>query len=154
LDRRAFFKKALLPKKEGIYPPYYEKEEDFEKCIECEEKDCLRACPEAIIEIKENKPVLNFRKSGCSYCNRCAEVCLKDVLRVESRRRIDADFLISSVKCLAWNGVMCYNCFDSCEERAIVYYGVFKPQIKKDRCTGCGFCVAVCPSDAIKISKR
>jgi ferredoxin-type protein NapF len=62
-----------------------------------------------------------------------------------------------SDQCLALRGVICDSCRDICEEDAIRFTGLTQrvptPAILSARCTGCGECAPVCPSQAIHIAK-
>ncbi len=153
-DRRELFRKLFSKEEEKTtpLPPYYKNISDFEKCEDCSE--CAKVCEESIIVIEDNKPILDFSKSGCTFCDECAEVCPKDVLKKEYKRVINVIMEIDILKCLAWNQTMCRFCLDVCDERAVKFLGLFRPEIITDVCTGCGFCVGVCPTDAIKINKR
>jgi len=154
VHRRELFTALLRPvKKEEsgspLFPPYYANQEDFEKCRECKERPCTNACEEGIIYIMDEKPSLDFSESGCTFCDECAKACPQDVLALEHKRllpRLSIDLL----GCLAWQKTICSMCKDVCLDRAIEFVGLFNPQINDD-CTGCGFCVSVCPTQAIKI---
>ena len=149
MQRRELFTSLFAKKKRGLtYPPYFLKAEDFEKCKECESKSCMEACEENIIQIKEDAPSLDFSESGCTFCDECAKVCEMGVLKVEYKRLLPK-FSIDPLGCLAWHHTICSACKDACLENAIEFLGLFKPQITSE-CTGCGFCVGVCPSGAIK----
>jgi ferredoxin-type protein NapF len=54
---------------------------------------------------------------------------------------------------MSWNNTMCFSCKDPCLEDAIFFNAMFKPIINENKCTNCGFCVSVCPSNAIFIKK-
>ena len=153
MDRRSFFRRVKSsPFKSFVYPPYYKKKEDFLKCYECESKDCLAACEEEIIEIQNDYPTLNFQKSGCTFCDECAKACKFNVLLIENKKeKINAEMIINPNKCIAWNQTICFSCQEACEEYAIIYKGMFNPVIDLEKCTGCGFCVGVCPTNAIEI---
>ncbi|NPA88475.1 MAG: ferredoxin-type protein NapF [Epsilonproteobacteria bacterium] len=150
-NRRNLFRRVKnSPFKSFIYPPYFEKKEDFLKCMECETKDCLTACEEKIIKIENEMPVLDFSNSGCTFCDACAQTCPHGVLKIENKKEKIADIILIPNKCLAWNQTICFSCQDICEENAIIYNGMFNPVIDMEKCTGCGFCVGVCPTDAIE----
>jgi len=154
VNRRELFTSLLRtkPKEEvssPLFPPYYSDEQDFEKCRECESKACASACEEQIITIVDEKPSLDFSASGCTFCDECAKVCQGDVLAVE-KKRVLPRVVIDILGCLAWQKTICSMCKDVCLDRAIEFVGLFNPQIN-DKCTGCGFCVGVCPTKAIKI---
>lgn len=154
MNRRELFS-SLFSKKKGnenikIRPPYYKDKDSFIKeCIECE-GDCSTFCQENILIITKDKtPCIDFNIGGCTYCDECALNCPKDVLKVEDKRYINIDVEIDMLKCLSWNGVMCFSCKDPCIDEAIEFLGIFKPNIIKDKCTSCGFCINSCPSNAI-----
>jgi ferredoxin-type protein NapF len=140
-------------KLEYLRPPYFKNDSDFTNvCIRCETKDCAKICEEQIIIIQEDgTPILNFASVGCTYCDECAISCKYDVLKLENKQNINAIFTIDTIKCMSHNGIMCFSCKDPCLDNAITFDGVFKPVINTDLCTSCGFCVGVCPSDAISI---
>ena len=152
MDRRSFFRRVKTsPFKSYIFPPYYDKKEDFLKCAECETKDCLSACNEKIIQIIDEKPVLDFSKTGCTFCDECAEACTKQVLSIiYKKEKINAEMIINPQKCIAWNQTICFSCQDICEEYAIIYKGMLNPVIDLEKCTACGFCIGVCPTEAIE----
>jgi len=152
MDRRSFFRRVKTsPFKSYIFPPYYDKKEDFLKCAECKTKDCLSACNEKIIQIIDEKPVLDFSKTGCTFCDECAEACTKQVLSIiYKKEKINAEMIINPQKCIAWNQTICFSCQDICEEYAIIYKGMLNPVIDLEKCTACGFCIGVCPTEAIE----
>lgn len=138
-----------------IRPPYYLNEDSFAKhCIECD-GICSSVCEENIIVIGEDKtPHLDFSSSGCTYCDECAKACPKEVLNLESKKNIEATFEIDMLKCLSWNNTMCFSCKDPCMDNAIEFLGMFRPSILSDKCTSCGFCLSVCPTQAITYKKE
>ena len=152
IDRRSFFKN-IVPKKEKeeklLFPPYFEETEDFEKCKECNNKPCAIECEENIIVILDEKPVLDFSKSGCTFCDICAEVCEKEVLKKEFKKDLPK-VKIDILRCVAWQKTICSMCKDICDVNAIDFLAFFNPEINQ-KCNGCGFCISVCPTDAIKI---
>ena len=58
--------------------------------------------------------------------------------------------------CLALGGVECRLCGEHCDAGAIRFPprlgGVAVPLVDPERCNGCGDCLAVCPSGALKLS--
>ncbi len=160
MQRRELFsslfssKEKREPKQTFIRPPYYLNEDSFHNlCIECEGK-CSTVCEENIIVIHEDKtPYLDFSKRGCTYCDACANACPVEVLTLQNKHQINAVFEIDMLKCLSWNATMCFSCKDPCLDNAIEFLGMFRPTIKFDLCTSCGFCVGVCPTNAISYTK-
>ncbi len=154
----SFKEKKEEVKESVIRPPYYLNEADFHKsCIDCDDKKCATVCEEQIIIIQDDgTPKIDFAKGGCTYCDECAIACEKNVLKKENLQNINATFSIDLLKCLSWNQTMCFSCKDPCLDDAINFLGMFRPEIDKNKCTGCGFCLNICPTDAIsfKIQKN
>lgn len=148
------FKKGGQEGKIIIRPPYFNDRDSFlVNCVKCD-GICQSFCKEKIIVIKDDKtPVLDFSKGGCTYCDECAKVCEFGVLNIEYKRDIQAKVTIDMLKCLSWDKTMCFSCKELCMEDAIVYLGLFRPEIDANKCTNCGFCVSVCPTHAIKVKK-
>jgi ferredoxin-type protein NapF len=146
------FKKKSLKKE--IRPPCVKEETLFHKyCPDCEDTPCVSICEEEIIKIGDDKtPHLNFKNSGCTFCEECAKACPTGVLSLDSDKKIEAKFSINVHSCLAWNSVMCSSCKDICYDDAIEFFGVFRPTIDEYKCSSCGFCYNVCPPYAIQIS--
>ena len=63
-----------------------------------------------------------------------------------------------SDECLARAGVFCMICRDACAEQAIRFRprigGAFLPEVIEDMCSGCGGCIALCPTRAITSTDR
>lgn len=134
-------------------PPYFIDEEIFSECIKCDGK-CEKICEENIIVIKEDgSPVLDFTKGGCTYCDKCAIECEYGVLNIENKKLINAKFEIDMLKCLSWQKTMCFSCKEVCLDNSIEFLGLFRAEIDYEKCTNCGFCVKVCPTEAIKVKQ-
>ena len=159
MQRRELFSSLAKPFKQKdlqesfVRPPYYKDINLFlTNCIKCETKDCSTVCEENIIKILEDgTPKLDFSNSGCTYCDLCATSCSIDVLTLENKKQIEGKIEIDVLSCLAWQNTMCFSCKDPCLDDAIEFIGLFRPTIK-DNCTSCGFCIKVCPTNAIKVS--
>lgn len=157
MKRRELFSSLASPfknknKQEKITrPPYFQNEAIFfTNCITCKGL-CATVCEENIIIIQNDfTPKLDFSVSGCTYCDKCAKICPNNVLVLEQKKHIDVKIKIDVLSCLSWNKTMCFSCKDPCLDKAIDFLGMFRPSIN-DKCTSCGFCVKVCPTNAIKI---
>ena len=160
-NRREFFKSFTRPLNQNqeesillIRPPYGKNESAFQsKCPSCNTKACATFCDEKIIVILEDgTPSLDFSKNGCTFCDECAKVCSESVLsldNIQTADKINAIFHIDFNKCVAHEGVICHSCKEPCIDDAILFNGMFNPIIDENRCTGCGFCISRCPTQAI-----
>jgi len=145
--QKRFLLKGGLPTANLPLPPYFQNINDFINCLNCSDTPCVEGCEEGIIQLKEGFPYLNFFKSGCTFCDKCAQLCPNEVLKVEWKRERLGSVIIDPNQCLAWQGVVCSSCQDICEENAIGFIGgMFKPVVDEKKCTGCGFCISVCPN--------
>ena len=162
-SRRDFFKSFAKPLQQSakdvsplvVRPPYGLSESLFQsECPACESKACVASCEEKILYIGEDGTAqLSFASSGCTFCDDCAHACEAGVLNLEQsayREKIAASFVINTQGCVAHNQVICFSCKEPCIDDAILFNGMFNPVIDMSRCTGCGFCISVCPVDAIE----
>lgn len=151
-------RRALLRRLAGAetprLPPWTA--DDFsDRCTRC--GDCVRACPEQVLRLGDGGfPQLDLTHAGCSLCGACADSCDAGLFdRAQPafpwRARIGE-------RCLALAGIHCRACEDSCEARAIRFRpqlgGPPLPQLDSLACTGCGACLAPCPSQAIQLSEE
>lgn len=70
----------------------------------------------------------------------------------------EAHIVAISDDCLARAGVFCMSCRDACAEQAIWFRprvgGPFLPEVIESACSGCGACIALCPTNAITLADR
>lgn len=154
VSRRGFLRGRPRPKAE-IRPPWALAEAAFiDRCTRC--NDCLPACPQAILIAGDGGyPTVDFSRAECTFCGECVKVCRPQaLLRDNDRAPWTIKALISDL-CLARRGVECRVCGDFCDVRAIRFTprlgGSPLPEIATEQCTGCGACLAPCPSQAIAI---
>jgi len=134
-----------------IRPPYAVVDTTFEACKTCAAL-CVNVCEEKIIRTdSQGVPFLDFSANGCSDCKKCLEACIPNVLN-DPQRFVQAKAHISTMNCMSHHETICFSCKEPCLENAIVFEGMFRPIIIPDKCTGCGYCVSVCPSAAITLS--
>ncbi len=139
-----------------VRPPYNDDPDLFHRlCPECEEKPCARVCEEEIILIEDDgTPSLTFEKKGCTFCDACLEACEPGVLSDKRLHYVNAEVEIDVLKCMAWHQSICSSCKDPCLDDAIRFLGLFRPEISQESCTACGWCIPVCPTDAITIVSK
>lgn len=152
--RRGFFGAlASFFKEEApfvVRPPYAAFDETFETCKTCEAM-CVASCEEKIIRRDEQGiAFLDFSATGCSDCHQCLEACTPNVLN-DPERFIQGHAKIAMSRCVSHSGTICFSCKEPCLENAIIFKGMFNPIILDEKCTGCGYCLSVCPSSAIEM---
>ncbi len=149
----SLFLRRLQSSPAVIHPPYAADETKFSGvCPDCSGR-CVAVCPQKIIKrAVSGIPQLDFSVDGCTFCTACAEACELGVLDQEGAGRISAQIHLDFNTCLAWNGTICQSCEDACPEEAIFFNNMKNPNIRKDVCTSCGFCILVCPVGSIQIS--
>lgn len=152
-SRRSFLRGRLQADAPSLRLPWALDDSTFtEHCTRC--SDCLRACPEQIIVKGDGGfPQIDFNAGGCTFCHACVDVCQQPVFRREGSPW--SALAVISQQCLTQQQVFCQNCKDACDANAIRFRfgagGISFPQIDSNACTGCGACVAPCPTHAIEI---
>ncbi|WP_434361834.1 ferredoxin-type protein NapF [Parasalinivibrio latis] len=124
-----------------------------DQCTRCGK--CAEHCETQIIVNGDGGfPSLDFKKGECTFCYACAEKCPEPLFYEETQNPWNQTAGISEC-CLAFSGVECRSCGDSCETRAIRFQlsagAVAHPIINPKDCSGCGACIAPCPVSAIKM---
>lgn len=139
-----------------LRPPWAPDEADFlDACTAC--GACIERCPERVlVRGAGGLPVFDPRLGECTFCGECAQACTPRVL---DRARVAAWRLVASPgdACLPRHGVVCSSCRDACPEQALRFplqARVPLPAVDAGRCTGCGACVAVCPTGAMTLQRR
>ena len=140
-----------------VKPPWaLEGDAFFKTCDRCSK--CITACPENILRVGDKGyPEVNFRRGECTFCGECEAVCKPQALYYDQQKPWHYHAQINS-QCLAYKGVMCRTCADCCDARAITFQlmvgGFSNPELDAESCTGCGACIAPCPSGAIEMNNR
>lgn len=150
--RRAFFRGRAVPVKHHI-PWAVNAFEDV--CRRCDE--CIRACEEAILVAGDGGfPSVDFRRGECTFCGACVDACDYSALDRAVSPPWQLRVTIGS-DCLSVKGTTCRTCGDACEQAAIRFQlqtgGRATPILDAARCTGCGSCIAVCPTQVIQIKE-
>ncbi len=135
-----------------IRPPHAAEKAVRENCSGC--KACITACPEGIlIAGRANTPVVVFNKGSCVFCGACAEACSEAVYDLSATAWGHVAEINES--CFLQHGVTCQSCRDACETEALKFefrLGIVGTiLVNEEVCTGCGGCLAVCPTGAIDL---
>jgi ferredoxin-type protein NapF len=152
-NRRAFLRGRSSRDGCQVRLPWLATRRFEDDCTRC--GACLSACPENIITpVSGGFPSVDFSKGECTFCGACADAC-PETLFDRGRAQAWQFKAVISDACLAKRQIMCRSCEDACADRAIAFTPVAgrfpSPDIRTDRCTGCGACVSVCPENAIAI---
>ena len=154
--RRQFLGLGLKDRAIPLRPPWALDETFFiDACTCC--GDCLSKCPEKILvlETTGGYPRVDFTLGECTFCKQCVDICPSHALNGELSSPWQIRAKISD-RCLARQHVVCRTCGEQCEAAAIRFNpalgGVSLPAIDLESCTGCGGCVAQCPTQAIEVN--
>lgn len=124
-------------------------------CTRCGQ--CVDHCETKII-IKGDGgfPQVDFSRGECTFCYQCAARC-PEPLFIEREAAPWSIKATISESCLAQQNVECRSCGDMCEPMAIEFTlavgKVAQPNIEIDACSGCGACVAACPTSSISVNQ-
>lgn len=158
-SRRSFFASfgglVKKQKEERFFPyaPFFDESKAY-LCATCDNATCVASCPENIIKRDEKEPPkLDFSTRGCTMCGDCAVSCSQKVFDSDNDAKIHATVEIDAASCMAWHNTICKSCFDPCLDKAIDFSGFFYPTINPEKCTACGFCIGVCPADAVMVKR-
>lgn len=99
-------------------------------------------------------PEVDFTRGGCTFCAKCAQVCEADLFGDTEaqawRHKVEV-----TENCLLARRIECRSCGDGCESRAIRFRptlgGIASLELDLESCNGCGACLSLCPTSAIKI---
>jgi ferredoxin-type protein NapF len=140
----------------ALRPPWAMDEAAFtDACSRC--GDCIRACPQQVLHAGDGGyPEIRFDSRGCTFCGDCVRACATPAL---SRPQGAAPWALTASigsDCLALQRVECRVCGERCDASAIRFRptlgGVAQPIPDPTACTGCGDCVAPCPTRAIVVA--
>lgn len=148
LSRRGFLtgqRRTSTPN--GFTLPWWRHQPGCDGCARC-----VDACDtQIIVLLSGSEPQIDFSQGECTFCGACADACpqplftLRDAQPWPLRIKIDK-------RCIAFQGVNCRSCQESCEQQAITFHfnrlGVAQPEVHPENCTGCGACIAPCPVSA------
>lgn len=155
-SRRNFLRGRFSTPRAVLRPPWALAEQAFvAACTRC--GDCRVACPTRIVgDSGSGYPAIDFTAGECTFCATCVSACTTGALqRVAGQAPWGARATIGE-RCLAWQRVECRICGDLCVAGAIRFClqqgGSALPMLDTERCTGCGACVAPCPTQAIVVA--
>lgn len=162
-------------------PPWAAPEALFtDLCSRCHA--CIKACPRQVLSAGDGGfPRMDFSQQGCDLCGACEAACQslspspptgqapsqprpldRAAARLRTSPASDAHtawpgwVLSVSAQCLAQHQVECRACADACDANAIRFRpapgGIAQMQLTLPACIGCGECVGVCPTHAIRIT--
>lgn len=156
ISRRHFLRADLSARTTPLRPPWAVGEGRFlDACTRCGK--CVVACGPGILKSDpRGYPVADFSRGECTFCAACLGACETGaLLRAEPHAAPWTFKAAIEPCCLAEQGVMCSICREQCQYEAISLKpgtgGVPLPHLDASACTGCGACVAPCPTASIHI---
>lgn len=156
IDRRGVFR-GVAGAPTPLRPPRALPEHQFKSaCDGC--GACIGACPQAILlPGAGGLPWVDFSRGGCTFCGKCADACdRKAFAPLTAHAAWDLRAWLSPA-CLEPRGITCRVCETACTEAALRFRpmtgGRARVTVVGDRCTGCGACVASCPTNAIQVAQ-
>ncbi|WP_261196097.1 ferredoxin-type protein NapF [Pseudoruegeria sp. SHC-113] len=144
----------------AVRPPWATEASVSAGCTSC--GACMEACPEAILLADpDGQPFVDFSETACTFCGACAVACEADVFApagpdgTRPQSEAFAHVVTLSNACLMTSGVECRLCADHCDARALRFDYAIRPaggiRLEAEACTGCGACIAPCPTSAIEV---
>ncbi|KJY83918.1 ferredoxin [Vibrio galatheae] len=154
LSKRRLFAKQRMNDSSARLPWLVSNANFTDLCTRCGK--CSEACEtQIVIKGDGGFPQVDFTQGECTFCYQCADVCPEPLFKEKNELPWDAKASIQD-SCLAKQNVECRSCGEMCDTNAIKFKleigKVAQPNIDVDECTGCGACVAVCPSSSINVS--
>ncbi|WP_421861770.1 ferredoxin-type protein NapF [Motiliproteus sp.] len=153
-SRRQLLRGDTGSKRLPLRPPWSVEELAFiNDCSRC--GDCIQSCPEQILfKGSGGFPEVDFSRGECTFCEDCVRVCKAPVFHSTDHDPWNLKAHISQ-SCVTYKQVVCRSCAEQCEPEAITLKpqlgGIATPKLDLSACTGCGACVAVCPTKAINV---
>lgn len=143
-----------LAREEPLALPWTDAARLMERCVAC--GACARSCPQGILRVVGGRTVEIAFHAPCTFCGACAEACPEGVFDTARAEPWSARAVVGA-GCLEAHGVACRACEDSCEARALrakpELGGRARMIVDLDACTGCGGCVAACPTGSIAVQR-
>lgn len=155
VSRRNFLKAEIGGHKPQltVRPPWSDEASVLAHCTSC--SACIDVCPENIVFADtKGQPEIRFDDGECTFCKACASACDEQVFDIS--RLIPWPIKASVGKdCLLNSGVTCQICTDVCDPEALHFDMRVPPagaiRLDLEACTGCGACVATCPTSALVV---
>jgi ferredoxin-type protein NapG len=146
-----------------LRPPGVLSEKDLAaRCISCGQ--CAQVCNYACLALNPDRPLggstpkIYQGRSPCFLCMKCCAVCptnaLREVTAEEAgmgRAGIDKDRCLNHRR---QGRITCWTCYERCPLKgaALVLKNGYSPEVRVEKCAGCGVCEYVCPVAAISVT--
>lgn len=141
---------------DAIRPPWTNLADFYQKCTACSR--CVSACEtQIIVKGAGGYPEIDFSRGECTFCQACVKSCEAHVFLALTEDPWTHKVEVQD-RCLLKQRIECRSCGDCCERRAIQFRpalgGVANLVLNLTACNGCGACLSICPTKAIRIKKE
>lgn len=123
---------------------------DNSKCMECEDKPCLEACPIDAVKMEADGQI--SIGSDCFGCVLCRNACPYDAIHMETILEEPYQENVPNINTKLCR--QCGACVEACKTGSIHIKSTGNEEahsvIDEDTCIRCGYCYRACPFDAIK----
>lgn len=116
--------------------------------------DCMRSCPYGAISLCNGIAVVN--PAACKACTQCVSACPKHLITIVTAPAAaqvgcsNHDKGGETRKQCTAGCIGCMRCVKSCEFGAVTVHE-FLATVDPEKCTACGKCAEVCPSQCIEL---
>ncbi len=111
--------------------------------------ECVTACPQGVLSMQANGPVMDLSLNHCNFCNQCIAACQTQALN--QLNATDTGWRPSfSQSCNARLFGNCQECVDDCPNHALTLLDNATPTLN-EQCNGCGECLSSCYIGAISL---
>lgn len=142
---QAMYQRAATRPPQAVAEPLF-----MQNCTGC--GDCVVACPYGLIQIQDQKAVLQIDYCACDHCGKCTEQCQTGALSSEVRSDTELRPHFHRL-CLQQQGRNCQFCRMACAVNAIRFDADSKKMLlDNELCNGCGECKLSCPTHHIELN--
>ncbi|MBA5761764.1 ferredoxin-type protein NapF [Vibrio sp. 404] len=119
-------------------------------CNQC--GDCINACPQGVLSMGSNGPIMDLSLNHCTFCQQCISACQTQALNTLNTTDTGWRPTINQ-SCNARLFGNCQECVDDCPNQALTLAPNSVPSLS-DNCNGCGECLSSCYIGSITLVEK